>query len=353
MDLGSLIYDGSASSLSLVGMAKNVGKTVALQYLLSQQSRFSRPIGVTSMGRDGEEEDAYSGAEKPRIWLTEGMLVASAAQLLVKSPAKLKILESTGLDCALGPIYLAKVTGAGYGELAGPPAEEKLKKLVALMHAFGASLVFVDGAFDRQISASPAVTESALLATGLALNPDPQAVVAKTAGRVEQLTIPPLTAELKGALKNLDRDIGVALVQEDGEALFLPIPSALGNETAILKALQEGHGARALLILGAVVDATLESLMENREMFKGMPVVIKNGACLFVQERVWKRFQRSGISLMALNSIRVAAVTVNPTSPGGREVFAAPFIREMSRQLPGLPVFDLVARLGAWEGELI
>jgi hypothetical protein len=174
MDLGSLIYDGNASSLSLIGMAKNVGKTVALQHLLSQHSRFSRSIAVTSMGRDGEEEDALSGAEKPRIWLTEGMLVASAARLLVKSSAKLKVLESTGLDCALGPIYLAKVTGAGYVELAGPPSEEKLKKVVALLKAFGASLVFVDGAFDRQVSASPAVTDSALLASGLALSPDPR-----------------------------------------------------------------------------------------------------------------------------------------------------------------------------------
>jgi hypothetical protein len=353
MDLGSLIYNDSASSLSLIGMAKNVGKTVALQYLLSQHSRFSRPIGVTSMGRDGEEEDALSGAQKPRIWLTEGMLVASAANLLVKSPAKLQILESTGLDCALGPIYLARVTGSGYVELAGPPSEEKLKKIVALMHTFGASLVFVDGAFDRQVSASPAVTDAALLASGLALSPDPRAVIAKTAGRVEQLSLPPLTAELAGALKNRSRDIGVALVLEDGGIRFLPIPSALGNETTILKAFQESHAARALIILGAVVDSTLDLLMENREIFQRAPVVIKNGASLFVQERVWKRFQRSGISLMALNPIRVAAVTVNPTSPGGRETPASSFIREMSLQMPGMPVFDLLARLGALEGELL
>jgi hypothetical protein len=93
--------------------------------------------------------------------------------------------------------------------------------------------------------------------------------------------------------------------------------------------------------------------MENREIFKEVPVVIKNGACLFVAEKVWKRFQRSGISVMALNPIQVAAVTVNPTSPAGRETPAEPFIREMSLQLPGLPVFDLLARLGALEGEML
>jgi hypothetical protein len=62
---------------------------------------------------------------------------------------------------------------------------------------------------------------------------------------------------LEEPLKNLARDIGVALVEEDGEARFLPIPSALGNETAILQAFQEGHGTKALIILGAVVDSTL------------------------------------------------------------------------------------------------
>ncbi len=351
MNLGDLIFDDSITSLSFIGMSKNAGKTVTLKKLLSEQGRFPRVIGITSMGRDGEEEDALAGREKPRLWLEAGMLVASAADLLIKSSAGLEILENSGVGCALGPIYLARITGPGYVEVAGPSVEKNLKKIVRLMHEYGASLVFVDGAFDRQVSASPAVTDATLLASGLALHPDPETVIGKTACRVEQLTIPPVPEELGYPLRRLSRDIGAALLKENGEAEFLPLASALGNEAAIIRAFSEASRPRALLILGAVVDATLAMLMDNREIFGQVPVIVKNGACLFVEEGTWRRFKHRKTPLLALEPITVKAVTLNPTSPGGRHTLPQSFVTGMSTRLPHIPVFDPVASFGALGGE--
>jgi len=55
MTLGELT--ASDRRLALVGLAKNTGKTVALAALLRELQDNGRCVGVTSVGRDGEEHD--------------------------------------------------------------------------------------------------------------------------------------------------------------------------------------------------------------------------------------------------------------------------------------------------------
>jgi len=60
----------STRRLALVGLAKNTGKTVALTALLRELEDDGRRVGVTSVGRDGEERDVIDARiEKPRIAL--------------------------------------------------------------------------------------------------------------------------------------------------------------------------------------------------------------------------------------------------------------------------------------------
>ncbi len=56
----------SARRLALVGLAKNTGKTEALAALLRELEAQGRHVGVTSVGRDGEERDVIdSDIRKP------------------------------------------------------------------------------------------------------------------------------------------------------------------------------------------------------------------------------------------------------------------------------------------------
>ncbi len=71
MDLLSKI--GALRSLSIVGMAKNTGKTVCLNYVLDQLQRSGKVIAVTSIGLDGEKSDQVTQTEKPEIELAEGI----------------------------------------------------------------------------------------------------------------------------------------------------------------------------------------------------------------------------------------------------------------------------------------
>ena len=67
-----LLYDLSTEykTLSIVGMAKNAGKTTALNYLIEEADDEMIRLGITSTGRDGETSDLVTGTEKPRVYLT-------------------------------------------------------------------------------------------------------------------------------------------------------------------------------------------------------------------------------------------------------------------------------------------
>ena len=60
-------------SLSIVGLEKNTGKTVCLNYLLGRLSRLGVSTAVTSIGVDGEQVDSVYATAKPEVTLDEGM----------------------------------------------------------------------------------------------------------------------------------------------------------------------------------------------------------------------------------------------------------------------------------------
>ena len=67
-----LLYDLSTKykTLSIVGMAKNAGKTTALNYLIEEAIDEGILLGVTSTGRDGESQDLVTGTEnREYIWI--------------------------------------------------------------------------------------------------------------------------------------------------------------------------------------------------------------------------------------------------------------------------------------------
>ena len=64
-------------SVSIIGMNKNVGKTTTLNYIL-KEARGKVSLGLTSIGRDGEEIDVVTSTEKPKIYIEKNAMVATA-----------------------------------------------------------------------------------------------------------------------------------------------------------------------------------------------------------------------------------------------------------------------------------
>ena len=106
--------------ISIVGMAKNAGKTTALNYLLEEAIDEGLRLGVTSTGRDGEGTDVVTGTDKPRVFLDTDTIVSVPTQLYELADAGLEILKMTEYGSSLGQIMLCRVVSSGYVQVAGP-----------------------------------------------------------------------------------------------------------------------------------------------------------------------------------------------------------------------------------------
>lgn len=334
-----IIRANGYQSVAFVGMAKNVGKTTAVNYLLGECFQYNYPVGMASIGRDGEKIDAITGGEKPVIWAATGTIVATAKQAIVNSDAALEIIEDTGYRGALGQVYLAKVRRAGLVEVATTPSTKKMKNIIKMMQQFGVKLVIIDGALDRASSAAPGITESAVLATGAAVNRQLAVVVKKTIARVEQLTIPALVPGVSGISSQLYNRINSAsdslLVGEDGEITIMDKKS-LGYQKNLLDFLKSEKKIKAVYINGAVVDGLLEMFVANRRELYNTVLVVKNGTSILVNPDLWRSYLRAHGNIKCLHKINLIAVSCNPISPRGESFFPEELVEKVAGGLSSL-----------------
>ena len=68
------------SSISVVGLCKNAGKTTVLNRIIAETAGDGKVTAVTSVGRDGERTDVVTNTDKPGVWLSSGMLFATASK---------------------------------------------------------------------------------------------------------------------------------------------------------------------------------------------------------------------------------------------------------------------------------
>ena len=180
-----------ARRLALVGLAKNTGKTETLTAILAEHAASSTPVGVTSIGRDGEAHDVIDARiEKPRLNLAEGGLVATTGELLRTSGVAHERLQQTGVRTPLGEVVVARLSEPGIVEVAGPSAAADVRAVSDAMLELGAEQVLIDGAIDRRAASSPAVADGLLMATGAVLGEDIAQVVARTADAVDLVRLP-------------------------------------------------------------------------------------------------------------------------------------------------------------------
>jgi hypothetical protein len=177
-----LLYDLSTKykTLSIVGMAKNAGKTTALNYLIEEADDEGIKLGITSTGRDGETSDLVTGTEKPRVFLYEDTIVSVPSQLYDLADAGLEIMEMTKMGTAIGDLMLCRVCDSGYVQIAGPVATADNKKMCQTMFDMGCELILIDGAIDRKSIASPDTSDAIILSTGAVISRTMKKVVEET-----------------------------------------------------------------------------------------------------------------------------------------------------------------------------
>jgi hypothetical protein len=335
--------------VALVGLAKNTGKTVALAALLGELHEEGRRVGVTSVGRDGEEHDVIDARiDKPRVELQAGSLVATTDGLLRASGIPHDMLADTGVRTPMGKVLIAHVTRGGTIEVAGPSAAADVRAVSDAMLAHGAEQVLIDGAVDRRAASSPGVTDGLIVSTGAVLDGDIEEVVLQTLDAVEVVRLANVEEDpvAGGRLRELagESPAESVLVSEDFERVVLPprfVLSAEGEQIAeLLDANPEG---RWLVVAGALPDRFLRSLVHAvHRRRRELVLVVADPTRVFLWKRGPDWYRRQGVHLQTLNSIRLQAITVNPVAPRSHSFDSAELRGLLEEAIPDVPIFDVM-----------
>jgi hypothetical protein len=340
----------SAERLALVGLAKNTGKTEALAALLRELEANGRCVGVTSVGRDGEERDVIDfRIEKPRVVLPAGSLVATTDELLSASGLPHVLLEQTDARTPLGRVLIARLRGPGAVEVAGPSGAEQVRAVSDAMLAHGAEQVLIDGAIDRRAASSPAVADGLVMSTGAVLGEDIAEVVSRTRDAVELVRLQTVEESTETGLRLralAAQDGGRAnlLVGAEQEPVTLPPRFALSSDaTQIAEVLDASPTAQWLILAGALPDRFLRELLEaTRRRRRELTLVVADPTRVFLAERGIDWYRRQGIAVQSLRPIELLALTVNPLAPQSHRFDSARLRALLAEAIPDVPIFDVL-----------
>ncbi len=330
--------------IAVIGMAKNAGKTVALNELIAQASERSLRLGLTSIGRDGEKVDVVTCTDKPTIHVEPGTLLATAEGLFDCSEARLELLEITDYGSSMGRILIARAISGGNIQLAGPCTNSGIRDVSEKMLAYGAQLVLVDGALDRVSSASPTIADAAVLSTGAVLSRDMNKVIEQTVHRVRLFQLEAVQEPwIKEVSDELGYAPGITLIEEHGhvfDRIDLPIKTALNAGKLIADAMNSS--TRYVIISGALVTKTLMDIVQITRTYKHVIFVVRDATRVFIDHRDWLYFCKLGVTVQVADSVDILAVTVNPYAPTGYFFEPHRFLEQLREFLSPIPVFDVV-----------
>ncbi|SFH73405.1 hypothetical protein SAMN05192551_102377 [Tindallia magadiensis] len=341
MKLQDYLSKKDCRRIAVIGMSKNAGKTVVLNRLIAEMNESNMVIGITSTGRDGEEEDLVTQTEKPRIYVPVNTILATTEVCLGNSEAKVEILDTTGENTPMGQVVIVKVRQAGFIQIAGPDTNAGIKKVMISMEEHGANRILVDGAIDRKASASPAVSDGCILATGAVLHRDPEQVIKMTKHQVDIYSLPAVEEkEIIKAWNTFTEKGSVAVIDQKGAMRILPIRSAINSGRKLGNALEKGD--RWLLVKGSLTGKAVQELMQVTSLYKEVTILMADATKVFITEKEWKLWKHMGVGLKVINPINLLAVTVNPVSPEGYVFDKQKFHREMQQALGLTPVIDVL-----------
>lgn len=329
------------SSIAIIGMEKNVGKTTTLNYFI-EEARHRHSLGLTSIGVDGEAKDQVTGTEKPTIYVYRDTLLATASRSFHASDITKEILETTGIYTPLGEIVIFKALSDGYVELVGPSINKQLVAVIERLQHFGSKTVIIDGALSRSSTAAPSVAEGVILATGAALSSDIDKVVDSTFHKVRLLSVEIETSNIRRAMLQEAFSKGkVAFIYRESLVVTEEL-TALGGERAVKERFDSG--ASAVIIGGVVGDRLAEYLCRYSDL-SGKVIYVEDGTKLFISENNYTRLINRGCIVKALNPVKLIAVSVNPFSHEGYSLDSVMLCQQLHKKIR-LPVIDVVGNIG-------
>lgn len=319
--------------VTVVGTAKNAGKTTALMALVEQAVTAGRSVGLLSFGRDGEAVDALTRNPKPRIIVPPGGYFATVPAL-AGIGGDIKLVDRTGFHTVAGEVCLYR-NGAESRrvELLGVNRSVRAGSLVRRMAEL-CDLVLIDGALDRRSSAMPTLAEGVILATGAVSGATVDSVVEKTFSVIRHLAVPVADGKTIERIEKHLSGNSNGILNPDGGWHHLPSHPGFGNHGRV------PDPGEILVCSGALTDRYAQYLFDGSQTGE-FRILVKDGTRLFLSDLTWNRMERKGISLEAIDSLKLLAVTSNPSSPYSPSLDGALLLEALKSRLSGIPVLDI------------
>lgn len=324
-------------SLSIVGMAKNTGKTECLNYVLRRlHEDFPQvSLALTSIGIDGERRDQVTQTDEPEICLHPGTIFVTAEKFYRN---KMVAAEVVGVDerytTSLGRAIYAKSRGTGKVLIVGPASTGGLKHIIKKMRDCNVDLTIIDGALSRISLAAPSVSEGMILATGAAYSAQPEELIRKTHHRHRLIQLPeyPLRA-IAETLGDVEK--GIFVLDTEGNIFETGFLSALSDHIWQDRDwLQHGD---TLFVAGVVSDQLLDKL---RMIDSHRVLVVRDFTRPFASPLAVDKYLASRRELRVLYGTRLMALTFNPLAPSGYRLDSEKMCARLQDSL-GVPVYDV------------
>lgn len=330
-------------SLSVVGLAKNVGKTVCLRALLDFYGKNGQgaKLAVTSIGTDGEAIDQVYQTDKPELTFYPGMLVQTAEQYYHRRRLTAEIVDISRESTACGRLVSARVVSPGKMIISGHAYTKGLQEYIRLSHTYGAQTAIIDGALSRLSLASPFVSEAMVLCTGAAVSKNAEELIKKTVFQFNLLHLPlfsslPIGQKTTSFLQ--ETTSGVHGIDKQGQIADLQIPSLLRLDGQMEKIEPYCESGSFLYIAGLLNDSFLNRLAARS---RRPDLVVSDFTKLFFSEPVYRAFTRTGSRIWVLRQPKIVGLCINPVSPDGYR-FNSEAIRSKLQEALEFPVYDVL-----------
>jgi len=316
--------------ISIVGNAKNAGKTTVLNAIIELYR--NQPIAITSIGLDGELIDNVTSLPKPRIYVYEGMIVATAEECLKVTEASFVIIGDTDIQSALGIIKIIRIVRAGNCLVGGPSTVLAMEKLVSRIKVLKVAKILIDGAFSRK--AISKTSDACIYAVGAVMSPSMDQVVSAAALTIRQFALPKVAKELE----YLDQMNQITLIDDQGHNKVLEWDSALMNPESIFESIDSN--TEYLYIPGSLSSIFAKEFIKRRK--SSMPdIILRSPTHLILPESIMTQLFQTGKRIFVLHPINLIAIAYNPFSPTGYEFDELTF-RHRLLEITTLPLMNVL-----------
>ncbi|MDZ7673249.1 MAG: hypothetical protein U5K53_10555 [Halanaerobiales bacterium] len=336
------LIDKNKKVISIVGLAKNTGKTVTLNYLTENLYKNNFRVGLISYGRDGEEIDLITGKKKPPVNVYPGSYFVTSSRALRDNTLKYKKIKSTDIKTTMGEVNLYQSLDQGVVQLVGINRISHLLIVKDLIESF-VDYTLIDGALDRKSSALPRLSEAMILSTGAVIGINIEDVIKKTSYELKKIMIDSLKDkdELLKLQSFENKGVSVLWTKNDGVVEFNS-PTSLMLINDIIDYLEKNNieKIKYLFINGAFTDTVAKKIFKLK--YNKFKLVVADSTKLFLNEMSFNLLTKNNIGINVLYPMNIIGLTINPYNPEGDSLDKEQFLKEINKKID-LPIYNIKA----------